>query len=267
MRLTFEPLNITCIVLSSPHRAPASFSIVPNEERAYAAAGGRPREGRFYSESFIVQPLLELKISPPLWWHHHRCFFTGLCDNIPRICFVSPVDHFVTIFLLAQRPSHSSHVDTRPQTWLTACLNYHTTVHLWRVTNVFCDVTVAVNFDHQNLIRWSLSSTGPLCQIWRNSLKCSNADADVLFWRKQTMNVRVFSACCLIYWFIFLQEQMILIIFITDSISCSFFRRFMKWKRSTCRLNLLVLSDKEEYSAISDIKLTCMQTLCGLSPQ
>lgn len=48
------------------------FSIVPNEERAYAAAGGRPREGLFYSESFIVQPLFELNISHPLWWHHHR---------------------------------------------------------------------------------------------------------------------------------------------------------------------------------------------------
>lgn len=63
--------------------------------------------------------------------------FTGLCDNIHHICFVSPVDHFITNFLLAQRPSHSSHVDTRPQTCFTALSHYWTSVTnnkcvLWR---------------------------------------------------------------------------------------------------------------------------------------
>lgn len=74
VRLTFELLNVT---LSFYPLGPGTqsvfsefqhlFSIVPNEERAYAAAGGRPREGLFYSESFIVQPLFELNISHPLW--------------------------------------------------------------------------------------------------------------------------------------------------------------------------------------------------------
>lgn len=76
VRLTFELLNIT---LSFYPLGPGTqsvfffpefqhlFSIVPNEERAYAAAGGRPPEGLFYSESFIVQPLFELNISHPLW--------------------------------------------------------------------------------------------------------------------------------------------------------------------------------------------------------
>lgn len=81
VRLTFELLNVT---LSFYPLGPGTqsvfsefqhlFSIVPNEERAYAAAGGRPREGLFYSESFIVQPLFELNISHPLWWHHLRSF-------------------------------------------------------------------------------------------------------------------------------------------------------------------------------------------------
>lgn len=65
VKLTFELLNeCTQSVFSEFQHL---FSIVPNEERAYAAAGGRPREGLFYSESFIVQPLFELNISHPLW--------------------------------------------------------------------------------------------------------------------------------------------------------------------------------------------------------
>lgn len=72
VKLTFELLNeCTQSVFSEFQHL---FSIVPNEERAYAAAGGRPREGLFYSESFIVQPLFELNISHPLWWHHLRSF-------------------------------------------------------------------------------------------------------------------------------------------------------------------------------------------------
>ena len=46
-------------------------------------------------------------------------------------------------------------------------------MHSWLVAkNVFCEVTVTLTFDHRNLINSSLSPSGRLCQIWRNSLKC-----------------------------------------------------------------------------------------------
>lgn len=158
VKLTFELLNVT---LSFYPLGPGTqsvfsefqhlFSIVPNEERAYAAAGGRPREGLFYSESFIVQPLFDLNISHPLWWHHLRSF-SLLASAIIFTIFV-----LCLLWIISSPTSSSLSVLHTAATWTLVLRRvsqrYHTTEHLWQITNVFCDVTVVVNFDHQNLIR------------------------------------------------------------------------------------------------------------------
>lgn len=118
VKLTFELLNVT---LSFYPLGPGTqsvfsefqhlFSIVPNEERAYAAAGGRPREGLFYSESFIVQPLFELNISHPLWWHHLRSF-SLLASAITFTIFV-----LCLLWIISSQTSSSLSVHHTAATW------------------------------------------------------------------------------------------------------------------------------------------------------
>lgn len=121
VRLTFELVNINVITLSFYPLGPGTqsvfsefqhvFSIVPNEERAYAAAGGRPPEGLFYSESFIVQPLFELNISHPLWWHHLRSF-SLLASAITFTIFV-----LCLLWIISSQTSSSLSVLHTAATW------------------------------------------------------------------------------------------------------------------------------------------------------